>query len=110
MNPQILYLSFFPLGNGFLFPNELPKDYYAPGLFIAEQDPSGSLPYAYSFDAMDAGRRSTLKLFRQDEADPEANLYVVRTEHYGAFWFSLEPVNPEYRYGFVTVTHSGQRN
>ena len=98
MKQEILYLSFFPPEAGLLFPDELPTDYYAPGLFIAQQVNDDSLAYAYSFDAMDAGRRVSLKLVRQYEADPQSSLYVVRTDHYGSFWFSLVPLNPEYVY------------
>lgn len=98
MNKKILYLSFFPPEDGFLFPNELPDQYYAPGLFIAEAEPDGRLDYRYIFDAIDSGNRVELDLVRQDEADPNSNLYVVRTKQYGSFYFSLVDVNPRYKY------------
>lgn len=98
MKQKILYLSVFPPETALLFPNELPDAYFAPGLFIAQQEVGGTLPYSYSFDAMDGDQRVSLQLVRHDEADRDANLYVVHTKHYGSFWFSLEPINPEFRY------------
>lgn len=98
MNAKVLYLSFFPPEDGFLFPDELPDQYFAPGLFVAEAEQDGSLAYKYTFDAMDAGDRVEFELVRQDEADPTSNLYVVRTKQYGSFYFSLMDVNPQYQY------------
>ncbi|WP_170790257.1 hypothetical protein [Ruegeria lacuscaerulensis] len=98
MNKEILYLSYFPQEDGFLFPDELPDHYFSPGLFIAEEDGSETLPYAYRFDAMDAGRRVQLNLVRFPEADENSNLYVVHTDFYGDFWFSLDKMNPALRY------------
>ena len=98
MNNKIMYLSFFSPEEGLLFPDELPDQYFAPGLFVAEEEQDGSLAYRYSFDAMDAGRRVEFDLVRQDEADPTSNLYVVRTKQFGFFYFSLVGMNPWYRY------------
>lgn len=98
MRNRILYLSFFPPEDGFLFPSELPDQYYSPGLFIAEAESDGSLAYSYIFDAMDAGSRVEFELVRQDEADPNSNLYVVQTKQFGSFYFSLVNVNPRYKY------------
>lgn len=97
MNP-ILYLCLFSPRNGFLFPTELPDQYYSPGVFLAEEDKNGLLPYSFSFDAMDAGRRVQLSLVRQDEADATSTLYAVRTSSYGDFYFSFFPINPRLRY------------
>lgn len=95
---EILYLSLFSPENALLFPTELPDGYFSPGLFVAEEDPKGLAAYEYSFDAMDAGNRVTLNLVRQDEANPTATLYAVRTEKFGIFFFSLVEMNPIYRY------------
>lgn len=98
MNNRVYYLSFFSEGGGFLFPDELPKNYYSPGLFLIESDRSGKYSYAFSFDAMDNGKRVSLKLERANEGDPRSTLYVVRTKHYGSFWFKLEDINPSLGY------------
>lgn len=98
MNAKVLYLSFFPPEDGFLFPNELPDQYFAPGLFVVEAERDGSLAYRYTFVAMDAGGRVEFDLVRQDEADPTSNLYVVRTKQYGSFYFSLVDMNSRYQY------------
>ncbi|MEL0639413.1 hypothetical protein V6260_02200 [Pseudoalteromonas aliena] len=98
MRNRVYYLSFFSEGGGFLFPDELPKNYYSPGLFLIESHRSGKYPYAFSFDAMDNGKRVSLKLERANESDPRSTLYVVRTKHYGSFWFKFEDINPSLRY------------
>ncbi|MFY8352238.1 hypothetical protein AAEU29_16980 [Pseudoalteromonas sp. SSM20] len=98
MNSPVYYLSFYNEGGGFLFPDELPSNYYSPGLFLIESSHDGTYPYAFSFDAMDNGKRVSLKLVRADEGNPKSTLYVVRTEHYGSFWFNLEVVNPALPY------------
>ena len=94
MNPPVLYLSHYPPSMGFLFPNELPKQYYAPGLFVVEQNPDGRLPYQFDFDAMDRGNRITLHLVRQNEGDLFSNLYIVRTKFLGTFGFRITGINP----------------
>ncbi|MGP5546435.1 hypothetical protein [Psychrobacter alimentarius] len=98
MNNRVYYLSFFSEIGGFLFPDELPKNYYSPGLFLIESDRNGKYPYAFSFDAMDNGKRVSLKLEKANEDDPRSTLYVVRTTHYGSFWFKLEDINPSLGY------------
>lgn len=98
MNNRVYYLSFFSEGGGFLFPDELPENYYSPGLFLTEFDRSGKYSYAFSFDAMDNGKRVSLKLERANEGDRRSTLYVVRTKHYGSFWFKLENINPSLGY------------
>lgn len=98
MNNIVYYLSFFSELNGFLFPEELPKNYYAPGLFLVEPEADGSYPYGYSFDAMDNGSRISLKLTRVDEDNSRSSLFVVKTERYGSFWFKLEKINSSFRY------------
>lgn len=98
MNNLVYYLSFYNHGGGFLFPDELPANYYSPGLFLIEPDRNGIYPYAFSFDAMDNGRRVSLNLVRADEGNPNSTLYVVRTKHYGSFWFNLERVVPSLVY------------
>jgi hypothetical protein len=98
MNNRVYYLSFFSQGGGFLFPDELPNNYYSPGLFLIENNRSGKYPFAFSFDAMDNGRRVSLKLERANEGDPRSTLYVVKTKHYGSFWFNLEDINPSLGY------------
>ncbi|APC87705.1 hypothetical protein V3H41_24600 [Vibrio parahaemolyticus] len=95
---QVCYLSYFTEQSGFIFPYELPQHYYAPGLFLIEQEHSGEHAYSYSFDAMDNGKRVTLQLIRVDEGNPYSTLYVVRTTHYGSFWFNVEKINPRLRY------------
>jgi hypothetical protein len=107
MNNIVYYLSFFSELNGFLFPDELPKNYYAPGLFLVEPEANGSYPYGYSFDAMDNGRRVSLKLIRVDENNSRSSLFVVKTRHYGSFWFNLEKINPSFRYkGSRSLLHN----
>lgn len=98
MNNIVYYLSFYGEQLGFLFPNELPDNYYSPGLFLVETDNAGAFAYEYMFDAMDNGNRISLKLIRADENDPYSTLYVVRTKHYGSFWFNLKDINKNLRY------------
>lgn len=98
MNAIVYYLSFYGEQSGFLFPNELPKNYYSPGLFLVEPEGDGTFAYGYAFDAMDNGNRISLKLTRAYEGNPSSALYVVRTKHYGSFWFNLENINPSIRY------------
>ncbi|WP_243250043.1 hypothetical protein [Sulfitobacter pontiacus] len=98
MNAEVFYLSFFHPENSFLFPNELPDQYYSPGLFIAEAKRDGNLAYRYTFDAMDSGDRVRLELVRQDEGDISSSLYVVRTKKYGSFYFSFLDLNHRFRY------------
>lgn len=93
MIPQFYYLSLYSPVDGFLFPNELPSAYYAPGLFVVEEDPNEGLVYSYEFDAMDNGQRVTLSMVRHNEGPGNSNLYVVKTKFYGSFWFSLEEIN-----------------
>jgi hypothetical protein len=92
------HLSFYSEQSGFLFPNELPKNYYSPGLFLVEPENNGSFSYGYTFDAMDNSNRISLNLIRANEGDPNSTLYVVRTKHYGSFWFNLEIINNGFRY------------
>lgn len=98
MNNIVYYLSFYSEQPGFLFPDELPKNYYSPGLFIIEPGSDGRFSSGYTFDAMDNGRRISLKMVRANEGDPNSTLYVVRTKHYGSFWFNLERINQRFRY------------
>ncbi len=94
MSNIVYYLSFYREQLGFLFPDELPKNYYSPGLFIVEEKSNGELPYSYSFDAMYNSKRVSLNLVRVDEGNPSGSLYVVKAKHYGSFWFKLDRVNP----------------
>jgi hypothetical protein len=98
MNNIVYYLSFYIEISGFLFPEELPKNYYAPGLFLIEMDNDRRFSYGYTFDAMDNGRRISLIMIRADEGDQDSKLYVVKTLHYGSFWFNLEKINPNLVY------------
>lgn len=98
MSAVVYYLSFYSEQLGFLFPNELPKNYYSPGLFLVEPEGDGTFSYGYTFDAMDNGNRISLKLIRVNEDNPSSTLYVVRTKHYGSFWFNLENINQNIRY------------
>lgn len=98
MNTIVYYLSFYSEQQGFLFPNELPQNYYSPGLFLVEPNENGAFSYGYTFDAMDNGNRISLKLIRANEGDPNSILYVVRTNNYGSFWFNLESINQRIRY------------
>ncbi|WDB48801.1 hypothetical protein [Escherichia albertii] len=94
MNGRVYYLSFFNEQGGFLFPDELPDDYYSPGLFIVERNQCGEYPDVFLFDAMDNGKRVSLHLTRVSERNSISTLYVVRTEDYGSFGFRLENINP----------------
>lgn len=98
MSAVVYYLSFYSEQLGFLFPKELPKNYYSPGLFLVEPEGDGTFSYGYTFDAMDNGNRISLKLIRANEDNPSSTLYVVRTKHYGSFWFNLENINQNIRY------------
>ncbi len=98
MNNLVYYLSFYSELGGFLFPGELPANYYSPGLFLVQPTSSGSYPYNYLFEVMDRGKRISLALFRANESNPRSTLYVVRTKNYGSFWFNLERINPSIRY------------
>lgn len=98
MNYAVYYLCFLSEQSGFLFPDELPQNYYSPGLFLVTPEESGTYAYSYTFDAMDNGRRISLSLVRADEGNPRSTLYVVRTKSYGSFWFDLRLINPLFRY------------
>lgn len=98
MNSLVYYLSFYGAPGDFLFPDELPTNYYSPGLFLVEPTSSGNYSYNYLFDAMDNGKRISLTLFRANENDQRSTLYVVKTKNYGSFWFNLEKINPNIRY------------
>lgn len=98
MSDIVYYLSFLAERSGFLFPDELPVNYYSPGLFLVQPSEDGSYKYGYSFDAMDNGQRVSLNLIRVDEDNPRSFLYVVRTKSYGSFWFDLREINPQFRY------------
>jgi hypothetical protein len=98
MNGEVYYLSFFSELQGFLFPDELPINYYSPGLFLVIPEGNGVHAYSYTFDAMDNGRRISLSLLRADEENPQSTLYVVKTNNYGSFWFDLRKINPRFRY------------
>ncbi len=95
MTRRVLYLSFYRPEEGFLFPDELPDQYYSPGLFLVEEEGHGRLSSSYLFDAMDGGRRVTLQMTRHDEGNQLSNLYVVRTDLFGTFGFSLTGINPK---------------
>ncbi|WP_029050292.1 hypothetical protein [Cupriavidus sp. amp6] len=103
MIPRVYYLSFYQPIGGFVFPDELPSDYYAPGVFVVEENVTGELAYSYDFDAMDNGQRVTLSMVRHNEASRNSILYAVSTKFYGSFWFSLEKVNQR------TVRYRGKR-
>lgn len=97
MSNLVYYLSFLS-EEGFLFPEELPENYYAPGLFIIEQNQTHEFGFRYTFDAMDNGTRVSLSMVRANENDRNSTLYVVKTEYYGSFWFNLELINPHIKY------------
>lgn len=98
MNSEVYYLSFFSEKQGFLFPDELPQNYYSPGLFLITPEENGAYAYSYAFDAMDNGSRTSLSLVRAEEGSPQSTRYVVRTKYYGSFWFDLREINPRFRY------------
>lgn len=98
MKNIVHYLCFYQ-DVGFLFPDELPDNYYFPGLFLVETKGDGKLSYDYSFDAMESGRRISLTMVRANEGEINSTLYSVRTEHFGSFGFNLERINPKIRYG-----------
>lgn len=98
MNKPVYYLCYKTTLNGFLFPDELPKDYYSPGLFILETDNNNNLSYHYDFKAMQQGREITLKLFRSESSTSGSNLYIVKTADYGIFGFTVEQINPKIKY------------
>lgn len=110
MNDIVYYLSFFAERAGFLFPDELPNDYYSPGLFLVLPEQNGTYKYAYTFDAMDNGRRVSLSLVRADEGNPRSTLYVVKTDNYGSFWFDFRGINPQFRYIGVRRSLSNHSN
>jgi len=98
MSGIIYYLSFFPEGGGFLFPEELPDNFYSPGLFLLLSEQGGNYSYQYKFDAMDNGERVSLSLIRANEENQQSTLYVVKTKNYGSFGFDLKNINPQVRY------------
>lgn len=98
MNREVYYLSFFGEQQGFLFPDELPGNYYSPGLFLIEPEQNGTYAYSYAFDAMDNGSRISLSLVRAEEGNAQSTLYVVKTKNYGSFGFDLRGINPRFRY------------
>lgn len=98
MNNVVYYLCYFDEQRGVVFPDELPRNYYSPGLFLVEPQNRGEHYYNYSFDAMDNGKKISLMLIRVNDSNLSSNLYVVKTKNYGSFWFKLETINPRIRY------------
>lgn len=87
---QVYYLSFF--NNGFLFPYELPEHYFAPGLFLVQEE-NERLSQDYEFTAMDNGVRSNLRLIKSQK-DEDGQQYYVTSKKYGKFIFTVEDINP----------------
>lgn len=83
---KVLYLCInnsLPLG--FVFPNELPPNYYSPGFFIIDFRSSET----YTFSALNKGKLSTYNLYTK------GNLGFVKTE-YGLVFFRISKVNSWY--------------
>jgi hypothetical protein len=83
----------------FLFANELPENYYSPGLFIVEAaDRRGTLDQSFKFLARQGQQIMSLELRRTERG----RAYVVDAAHNGTFYFKAVALNKISRY-------SGQR-
>lgn len=89
----IHYLSYSdkPETEGLLFPSELLKDTYAPGLWVVDLQDFEGLPNSFEFDAVDNNELQTLKMTRVNRY-----VYQVDTDKHGKFYFRI--MNIFFRY------------
>lgn len=83
----------------FVFANELPENYYSPGLFVVEAtNRRGSLEQGFKFLARQGQQIMTLSLRRSENG----RAYIVDAAHNGIFYFKAIALQKSSRY-------SGQR-
>lgn len=81
--------------NTFVFANELPDNYYSPGLFVVESDNSrGELGPAFKFLARQYQQTLYLELKRAERW----RTYIVDAGQYGIFYFKAIALDRNIRY------------
>lgn len=97
---SVFYLCRSPSDPGqFVFANELPENYYSPGLFIVEAiSRRGLLEQGFKFLARQGQQIMSLELHRSESG----RAYVVDAAHNGRFYFKAIALDRNSRY-------SGQR-
>lgn len=83
---SIHYLSYSdkPETEGLLFPSELLKNTYSPGLWVIDLQNFERFPNTFEFDAVDNNELQTLKMTRVNRS-----VFQVETDKYGKFYFRI---------------------
>ena len=94
--PTVFYLCRSPdNSNEFVFANELPEDYYSPGLFVVQSvNPRGLPLQEYTFFARQGMQRLRLNLMRSKDG----RAYVVDADINGIFYFKIIRLGNNERY------------
>ena len=89
----IHYLSYSdkPEVEGLVFPPELLKDTYSPGLWVIDLQDFERMPDTFEFDAVDNNELQSLKMTRVNRS-----VFQVDTDKYGKFYFRI--INIFFRY------------
>lgn len=72
---------------GLIYPNELSKDTYAPGLWVIDVNNFETLPDIFEFDAVDNNELQTLKMTRVNRF-----VFQVDTYKHGKFYFRISNI------------------
>lgn len=93
---SVFYLCRSPSApDHFVFANELPKDYYSPGLFVVEADNrSGLLKQDFKFLARQGQQTMSLDLRRSKNG----RTYIVDAADNGVFYFKAIALKRSSRY------------
>ncbi len=94
----VYYLCFsnYLQSRGLVFPYELEKDIYSPGIWIVNSSNKGKLEEEYIFEAIVNGDVRKYKMERVDNS-----VYKVDTENYGIYYFRLIRVIPSSQYEYI---------
>lgn len=92
------------LKTGLVFANELPENYFSPGVFIIEENKHGDLGMSYTFNAVQNSEEIRLSLTKYTSENESDNIllsvrsrtFMVQTKQYGQFNFRAYPVNWRY--------------
>ncbi len=88
MIPYVKYLCISNVKMGLVFPDELPEDYYSPGMFIIEEKEKGYFAAQYGFYAIHRSERLEFDLKRFQN-----NLFLVNVPEFGVFAFLANQVH-----------------
>jgi hypothetical protein len=77
--------------SGFVFPSELDKNIYSPGIFIVIAPLNYRFEDTYIFEAFDRRRHIKLELRRARK-----NTFLVSTKKYGTFFFKAKLIQKTY--------------